>query len=54
MNKVKDIVVAGGPVLKQEEDQDPGFLLLLTQLAPVLVLVLNRIILIGSIIYKSY
>ena len=38
---VKDAEVtssfAGGPILKHEEDQDQGFLLLLNQLAPVLV-----------------
>ena len=41
VNKPKDAEVtssfAGGPILKHEEDQDQGFLLLLDQLAPVLV-----------------
>jgi len=40
VNKTKDAEVrlsfAGGPILKHEEDQDQGFLLLLNQLAPVL------------------
>lgn len=39
-NQAKDIgvtsCIGGSPVLKHEEDQDPGFLLLLNQLAPVL------------------